>query len=86
MDNLAWACFRCNNLKGTDIGTFDTLTRQRVWLYNPRGQKWDDHFELDGLGLIVGKTPEGRATARLLGMNDEDFPKLRRLLVKTGRW
>ncbi len=84
--NLAWACYRCNNLKGTDIATLDFESGQKVWLYNPREQKWDEHFQLDESGTIIGKTAVGRATARLLGMNDLDFPKLRRLLRQTNRW
>lgn len=84
--NLAWACHRCNHMKGTDIGTFDLESNQKVWLFNPREQRWDDHFTISGDGFIIGKTAQGRGTARLLGMNDHDFPKLRRLIMKTGRW
>ncbi len=85
-NNLAWACFRCNNGKGTDIGTIDITTGQRVWLYNPREQRWDDYFEIQETGHILGKTPEGRATARLLNMNYEPEVEARRLLIKHGLW
>lgn len=84
--NLAWACHRCNHMKGTDISTVDSETRQKVWLFNPREQLWDDHFAINTDGYIVGITAEGRGTARLLGMNDEDFPRLRRVIMKIGRW
>lgn len=86
LDNLAWACYRCNNMKGTDIGTIDVEIQQKVWLYSPREQNWAYEFEISPEGFVIGKTAEGRATARLLGMNDLDFPKLRRVLRKTGRW
>lgn len=26
LDNLAWACFRCNNAKGSDIAAYDEMT------------------------------------------------------------
>lgn len=84
--NFAWACFRCNNNKGTDIGTVDLATMQRTWLYNPREQRWDEHFEIDTQGYIVGKTTQGRATARLLEMNIEPEVELRRLFVESGQW
>lgn len=84
--NLAWACYRCNNMKGTDISTVDFETRQKVWLFTPREQNWTDHFTINKDGLIISVTSEGRATARLLGMNDLDFPRLRRVIIKTGRW
>jgi 5-methylcytosine-specific restriction endonuclease McrA len=35
LPNLAWACFHCNNNKGTDIATYDLTTRKPVFLYNP---------------------------------------------------
>jgi hypothetical protein len=73
-------------MKGTDIGTIDVETQQKVWLYSPREQNWAHEFEITPEGFVIGKTAEGRATARLLGMNDLDFPKLRRVLRKTGRW
>lgn len=85
-DNLAWACFRCNNNKGTDISTIDVETNQLVRLYNPRTQQWDEHFVIEDTGHIVGKTPQGRATARLLDMNNDNEVEVRGLLVRTGLW
>jgi hypothetical protein len=38
-------------------------------LFNPRRQRWPDHFELAGL-LILGRTEVGRTTVRVLAMND----------------
>jgi 5-methylcytosine-specific restriction endonuclease McrA len=45
LDNLAWACFECNNAKGSDIASIDEETNDIARLYNPRTQNWDDHFE-----------------------------------------
>jgi 5-methylcytosine-specific restriction endonuclease McrA len=46
--NLAWACFDCNNAKGSDVASYDEDTNQLVPLFSPRTQKWDEHFELVG--------------------------------------
>lgn len=85
LDNLAYACFKCNRSKGTDIAVLDTDTQNMIRLYNPRRQSWDEHFELDGL-LIKGKISVGRATVGLLRMNDSDQIELRRDLIDAGLW
>jgi hypothetical protein len=82
--NLAYACFECNNAKGTDIATLDSETMSRIWLFNPRTQKWYDHFRIEK-GYIVGQTAEGRATARLLEMNTPEQVRLRIQLQRMGR-
>ena len=77
--NLALACFDCNRLKGTNIASLDLLTGELVALFNPRTQKWTEHFQLNGI-QIVPLTATGRATERLLQMN------LRRRLKLRERW
>jgi hypothetical protein len=47
-----------------------------VTLYHPRRESWEDHFALEEFRL-VGLTPTGRATVRVLAMNDPDRVKLR---------
>jgi hypothetical protein len=84
--NLAWACFRCNNGKGRDIASIDEETKQLTPLYNPRTQNWNDHFEMNAEAVIVGKTPIGRVTVRLLEMNRERQIEIRRNLIEEGRW
>ena len=44
LDNLAWACFRCNLNKGSDIASYDITDGALVPFYNPRTQQWQDHF------------------------------------------
>jgi hypothetical protein len=46
-------------------------------LFNPRGDAWSDHFAVQG-GRILGLTPKGRATARLLNMNAPRRVELRK--------
>jgi hypothetical protein len=81
--NLALACDRCNLHKGTNLVAIDPKTGDTVPLFNPRADAWDDHFALVA-AEIVGITPTGRATARLLGMNSERRLLLRRQLLDTG--
>jgi hypothetical protein len=66
--NLALACFDCNRFKGSDIASIDPVTGELVALFNPRTQRWSDHFRLDG-GKIVPLTPIGRVTEKLLRLN-----------------
>jgi 5-methylcytosine-specific restriction endonuclease McrA len=83
--NLAWACFRCNTNKGTDIAAYDSQAGTLEPLYNPRTQEWDNHFRLDGV-TIVGITPIGRATLILLDMNHPAQVEARTELVEAGLW
>ena len=82
-DNLALACFRCNRLKGPNVGSFDPETGNLVPFFNPRVQEWTGHFALED-AMIVPLTAEGRVTAKLLRLNDEDRLEERRLLLGLG--
>ena len=70
-DNLAFTCWRCNRYKGTDLGSFDPQTGAFSFLFNPRTQQWAEHFTFEGT-TIVGLTPEGRTTIKLLQSNSEE--------------
>lgn len=63
-DNLALSCPYCNRFKGTDLGSIDPETQKLTPFFNPRIQKWSDHFRLEG-GTIIPLTPEGRVTAKI---------------------
>jgi hypothetical protein len=84
-DNLALACFECNRYKGSDIASIDPQTGQVTPLFNPRQQKWIDHFALEG-AEIVPITPEGRTTVRLLRLNAAHRLQRREQLVELGRY
>jgi hypothetical protein len=66
--NLALACFDCNRFKGPNIASLDPVTGELVPLFNPRTQRWSEHFKLNG-GRIVPLTPVGRATENMLRLN-----------------
>ena len=66
--NLALACDRCNAFKGPNLSSVDPVTNAVVHLFHPRIDDWNEHFELVE-GTVVGLTPKGGATVRLLCMN-----------------
>jgi hypothetical protein len=84
IDNLAWACFRCNNRKGTNISTIDSITQQITTLFHPRNENWDEHFELLPNGTIVGRTSKGRGTLKLLDINATNDVQIRQLCIQLG--
>src|SRR5262245_9946021 len=75
-DNLALACDRCNLHKGTNLSAIDPLSGQIVPLFDPRLNRWNDHFELVA-AEIVGRTDVGRATVRLLQFNSSTRLRVR---------
>ncbi|MBZ0320837.1 MAG: HNH endonuclease [Anaerolineae bacterium] len=85
LDNLAWACFRCNNKKGSEISGYDKPTGELTPLFNPRTQAWDEHFEMVE-AVLIGKTAIGRVTIWLLEMNHPKQIESRRSLIEAGAW
>ena len=82
---LAYACDRCNAFKGPNLTSIDPQSGELVKVYDPRSEVWTDHFAL-AEGIIVGLTAIGRATVRLLHMNDARRVELRlRWLGEGGR-
>jgi hypothetical protein len=70
-DNLALACIDCNLSKGTNIAGFDPQTGALTELFHPRRQIWSEQFEWQEF-LIVGKTPIGRTTVKVLNLNSDE--------------
>jgi hypothetical protein len=86
LENLAWACLGCNLFKSITTHVFDLITGDLVALYNPRTQKWSDHFEwTEGFTLILGLTPTGRATIMRLKLNRLGLVNLRKIFVAAGK-
>lgn len=82
-ENLALACPFCNSHKGTNFFGFDPDTDEEAKLFNPRTDRWYDHFRWDGV-RIVGLTPPGRATVAVLVLNDAYQLGARLSLVRSG--
>jgi hypothetical protein len=56
-----------------------------IALFNPRKDRWSDHFRLAG-AIIEPLTAEGEVTARLLKLNLDKRIAERRLLMAAGRY
>ncbi|GAB2773663.1 hypothetical protein GCM10027175_09360 [Hymenobacter latericoloratus] len=83
-DNLAYACVFCNLHKGSDIASL-TGAGELVALYNPRRQRWQEHFRLQG-ALILPTTTVGEVTVRLLQFNHPDRLLEREALLVVNRY
>jgi hypothetical protein len=84
--NLWLACPICNRYKSDKITNIDSETGEIVKLFNPRTQIWSEHFFWTKDGLqIVGKTPTGRATVKVLHLSDDaDALEVRSYWVLAG--
>jgi HNH endonuclease len=69
-ENLWRSCRECNERKGAQVQATDPESGEVVDLYNPRTQRWADHFRWseDGL-LVIGVTTVGRATVAAIDLN-----------------
>ena len=81
--NLALACLADNNHKGPNLAGRDPSTGKRVWLFNPRRQKWSRHFRWQG-PILTGRTPVGRATIAVLAINLPHRVAQRAALISEG--
>lgn len=84
LDNLALSCLPCNRRKSSDIGAIDPESGQFVRLFDPRRQRWPEHFRFVS-ERIVGLTPEGRATVDFLQFNSPERLQERAELTRAGR-
>jgi hypothetical protein len=89
-DNLALACHRCNGRRYNFVEGVDPETQTSIPLFNPRQDKWSEHFIWSDDGQkILGVTSVGRATVERLDMNDErhddgSIQRARRLWIRGG--
>lgn len=86
LDNLALACPHCNAHKWADSEGLDAATSRMAQFFNPRRDRWSDHFEWSATrpGELIGRTPIGRVTIDGLRINDTDMIALRLLLAELG--
>jgi hypothetical protein len=82
LENLCWSCAWCNSFKGSDIATHPPDSDEIVPLFNPRTDRWDEHFFWEGPALR-GKTAIGSATIALLRINQPERIRHRSLLIHT---
>ena len=84
-ENLAYAYALCNRYKGSDLGSVSPDTAQLVRFFNPRADRWSDHFRLAG-AEIVALTEIGAVTVRILAMNHPNRVAERQTLGAEGRY
>lgn len=84
-DNLAWSCIFCNLYKGPNLASLDPDTGQLTRLFNPRQDRWEEHFRFEDAS-IIGITGIGRTTCWLLELNSEILRTLRINLMREQQW
>jgi HNH endonuclease len=67
-NNLALACVSCSLRKAARQTVLDPETNITVRIFNPRQQRWLDHFRWDSV-YVVGIIATGRGTLESLNMN-----------------
>ena len=76
LDNLAWACPRCNLTKSDRLTATDPETKAEVPLFHPRRDRWEEHFAWQEYTL-VGLTAVGRGLIAAFGLNHERRCRIR---------
>jgi hypothetical protein len=83
-ENLALACVSCSLRKAARQTVTDPQTGEEAALYNPRRERWSEHFRWEGVRL-VGQTATGRATVTALDMNRPLMLAIRHEEANLGR-
>ena len=82
-ENLALACFHCNNHKGPNIAGLDPVSGELSRLFHPRNDLWIEHFQWVGASL-TGISMIGRVTVRVLEINIRNRVLHRQALIEEG--
>ena len=85
VENLALACVLCNRYKGSDLASLDSQTGELSRLFNPRQDRWADHFRLQG-AIIEAVSAVGSVTIRLLRLNAAERTAERQILQELGTY
>jgi hypothetical protein len=69
-NNLALSCRSCNLYKSDAISVFDEESQNKIRLFNPRLDVWNEHFAINNKSSeIEGLSAIGRVTVSRLRMN-----------------
>lgn len=86
LSNLALACFHCNRYKSSHRSSIDPVTGAESPLFNPRLEKWSEHFVWSPDALILlALAATGRATIELLQINRPRLQAIRAADTLVGR-
>jgi hypothetical protein len=84
-ENLALSCSLCNQAKGSDVATIDPKTLETERLFQPRRDRWLEHFEIQPeTGIIQPLTNIAQSTIQILQVNRAEYLDLRLLLLRSG--
>lgn len=84
-ENLWLSCAWCNSYKGAQIEATDPDTGTKASLFNPRIERWAEHFRWSDDGSeIIGLTASGRATVEALRLNNQFIVLARRQWALAG--
>ena len=83
--NLAYACVFCNRYKRSDIGSVLLPSQEMIRFFNPRTDRWSDHFRLEG-AIIVPLTEIGKVTSQILDFNNINRVLERQTLITAGKY
>jgi len=75
LKNLAWACPSCN-LHKSDRVSLRNVIGIEVRLFNPRVDKWNEHFEWEDFSMR-GLSSMGKAMVKSFQLNTERKFKIR---------
>lgn len=82
--NLALACRLCNLSKGSSIAAWHEYQEILIRLFNPRRDRWQQHFVFRANGYIAPLTEIGHATVKVLDMNNLARMQSRGVLLEAG--
>jgi hypothetical protein len=82
--NLALACVSCSLRKEARRTVRDPDTRRYVTIFNPRTDRWSEHFRWEGT-VMIGLTPNARGTIELLKLNRPRILAIRQEEMARGR-
>ena len=85
IENLALSCVLCNRYKGSDIASVDPPTGRITQLFNPRQDRWTEHFRIE-VAQIIPTSSVGRVTVLILKLNATERMAERLLLQDLGRY
>jgi hypothetical protein len=84
---MHYDCSFCNRAKGTDIASLVPGTDRLVRLFNPRLDRWEQHFRVNSeSSAIEPLSDSAAATAQLLGMNQLERILERQSLIQIGHF
>ena len=83
-ENLALACVSCSLRKAARQIVIDPQSVEETAIYNPRRERWSDHFRWEGV-RVIGQTATGRATVAALDMNRPLILSIRQEEANQGR-